>query len=236
MAELKGVEGGVSGLKPRCKRRGESPGRQVLKKRRSPRRRGRMGTSRVHALVAFHRVLNRVVRLFDVRLQRRHRSAQRQQTLEPGFALRALDLQLVRDGIQTVLREKLHPAQFLVVIPRRLVQDALERSQREVVHRDRGLVQLGVRVVRVRDGARGGDRAGERARGRAGARRGGNGVSSAHRARDRDRRGFRGRAVRVHEHRAVRADDRAEGLEPDDEHAVPATRLTNGWMGFGDET
>jgi hypothetical protein len=48
--ELKGVRSGVergrgvSGLKARCGRR-DTPGSKVLKDRRSPRRRGRMGTS-----------------------------------------------------------------------------------------------------------------------------------------------------------------------------------------------
>jgi len=42
--KLKGVAGGASGLKPRRGRR-DAPGSKVLKKRRSPRERGRIGTS-----------------------------------------------------------------------------------------------------------------------------------------------------------------------------------------------
>eukprot|EP00982_Pelagococcus_subviridis_P010306 30985-Pelagococcus_subviridis.AAC.3 len=43
-AELKGLRRGVSGLKARDPGRRESPGEKVLKDRRSPRRRGRVGT------------------------------------------------------------------------------------------------------------------------------------------------------------------------------------------------
>ena len=44
-AELKGLRRGVSGLKARDPGRRESPGEKVLKERRSPRQRGRVGTS-----------------------------------------------------------------------------------------------------------------------------------------------------------------------------------------------
>ena len=112
---------------------------------------------------------------------------------------------------------------LLMVVPGGLVEDALERAE-EVVDGVVGVsvggggdsgVRAGVHVDRL-SGAHGRD---ER-RGRASAAGDGGGDGTHGR--------FRGGPVRVHEERAVVADDRAEGLETRDEHAGPGRERRGG--------
>ena len=168
-----------------------------------------------------------MVRLPHVALELRHGASKRKKTLETSLGharAPSRGLELVRDGLEAVISEELEATHLLMVVPGGLVEDALERAEGEVVDGGVGVsvggggdsgVRAGVHV----DGLSGAHGRDER-RGRASAAGDGGG--------DGTRGRFRGGPVRVHEERAVVADDRAEGLETRDEHAGPGRERRGG--------